>query len=239
MGKRTIIRNTYPAQFSIGVLILMFVISWFLSHQIFAVHIHDLDENTKVYFGMFLVSVALINMVLIMWEEILFPIKIKEVEGGIIFRNHRKKLRTQLLIYCTIPAIFTFIYFDYEVNHVRFFIWAAVCMIPPIIEKIVSGINNYNDFLILTNKTIEYKNNEKVGCFKTEDIRNITLIKDDRKFITKIQLLFTNNNNVTIDLDEMELQAFYRSINRFIINNYKHLLYNNPSSLDQKLSLQN
>jgi hypothetical protein len=222
MGK--IIRPTYPKEVSIGVLLLIFIFSYLLSHQIFDVRVHELKENKHVYYGMFLVSVAVVTMVLIMWEEILFPIKIKEIDGGMIFRNHRTKLKAQLLIYCTIPAIFIFIYYEYEVNHIRFLIWAAVCMIPPVIEKIVSGINNYNDFLKLTDKKIVYKNNEKVGEFKLKDIQHLTIVKDARQVIHKIQLAFKNNEEVTIDLDEMELDDFYSSINAFITTHYHHLL---------------
>jgi hypothetical protein len=222
MGK--IIRSTYPAGFSIGVLLLIFIIATFLSHQIFEVPIHDLDQNINVYYGMFLVGVAVIIMTLIMWEEILFPIKLKAVDGGLVFRNHRTKLKAQVLIYFSIPAIFTFIYFEYEVNHIRFFLWAAACMIPPVIEKIFSGLNNYNDYLQLTSEKIEYKNNEKVGSFKLKDLQSIAVINDERNIIQKIQLIHKNDAEVIIDLDEMELEAFYSSISKYITTNYKHLL---------------
>jgi hypothetical protein len=221
---RKVIRPTYPAEFSIGMLALIFIISCLLSHQIFDVPFSDLDQNKSVYFGMFLVGIAVVIMLLIIWEEILFPIRAKEVQGGVIFRNHAAKLKTQLLIYCSIPAIFGFIYFEYDVNHLRFFIWAAVCIASPIVEKIASGINNYNDFLELTNDKIEFKDNEKEGCFEIKEIQSITIIKDERNIIHKIQLLLTNNDNVTIDLDEMELDAFYDSIYKFITIHYKHLL---------------
>jgi hypothetical protein len=222
MGK--IIRPTYPKEVSIGVLLLIFIFSYLLSHQIFDVRVHELKENKDVYYGMFLVSVAVIIMVLIMWEEILFPIKIKEIDGGMIFRNHRTKLKAQLLIYCTIPAIFTFIYMEYEVNHIRFIIWAAVCMIPPVVEKIFSGINNYNDFLRLTDREVAYKNNEKEGTFQLTAIQNISIIEDERKVIHKVQLVLKNNDQVTIDLDEMELDDFFPSIDSYIATHYKHMV---------------
>jgi hypothetical protein len=222
MGK--LIRPTYPAEFSIGLLILIFVIACLLSHQIFEVPFHELEENKAVYFGMFLVGIAVVITLLIIWEEILFPIKVKEVNGGMIFRNHGTKLKTQLFIYCSIPAIFGFIYLEFEVNHVRFFIWATVCMVAPILEKIASGINNYNDFLELTNEKIEYKDNEKDGCFKMKEIQNIVIIKDERNIIKNIQLLLTNKKEITIHLDQMELDAFYDYINNYITTHYKHLL---------------
>jgi hypothetical protein len=173
---------------------------------------------------MLLVGAAVIIMLLIIWEEILFPIKVIEVNGGMIFRNHRTKLITQLLIYCSIPAIFGFIYFEYEVNQIRFFIWAAVCMVAPVLEKIASGLNNYNDYLKLTDKKIEFKDNEREGTFETQELQSITILKDERNIFHKIQLLSKNNDQIIIDLDKMELEAFYESINKFIETHYKNLL---------------
>lgn len=222
MGK--IIRKTYPTEFSMGILLLIFTISVFLSPELFDVPLHDLHQYKAIALGMFLVSAAVIIMVLIMWEEILFPIKLKSQDGGIVFRNHSTKLKTQIFIYCSIPAIFIFVYLNYEIHIIRFLIWTAVCMFPPVIDKIASGINNYNDFLKLTNDEIEYKNNEKEGIFRTDNIQYIKIIKDERNVIKKIQLLFKNNDHIIIDLDEMELEAFYVYINKYITNHYKHLL---------------
>lgn len=222
MGKT--IRPTYPVEISVGLLFLIFVLSFFLSSQLFKIPWHDLSEGTDIYFGMFLVSSSVVIMVLILWEEFLFPVQVKEVEGGVVFRNHRTKLIKQLLIYFTIPAIFGFIYFTYDVQLIRFIIWAAICVITPIAAKLVSGINNYNDFLTLTNEAISYKNNEKEGIFNLKEIEFITLINDERNVLHKIQVSLQNKSQVTIDLDEMELEAFYVSINEFIITEYKNLL---------------
>jgi hypothetical protein len=222
MGK--LIRATYPAEFSIGILALIFIITSLLSHQIFAVSFSDLNQHKSVYFGMFLVGIAVVIMILIIWEEILFPIKVMEVNGGVVFKNHRTKLLTQLFIYCSIPAIFIFIYFEYKVNHVRFFIWAAVCMAAPVLEKIASGINNYNDFLIMTNEKIEFKDNEKAGNFEIRNLESITIINDERNIFHKIQLTTINKDDIIIDLDEMELDAFYDSIKKYITAHYGHLL---------------
>lgn len=223
---KNLIRPVYPKEFSIGLLLLIFIIACFLSQQIFFVSIHDLKENRDTYLGMFLVSLALIIMILIMWEEILFPIKLKEIEGGIVFRNRQTKLRVQVMMYCCIPLIFIYVYWQYDVKLFRFIAWAAVCMLPPIMDKIISGVNNYEDFLKLTISTVEYKNNEKEGCFPIEDIMHITIVKDDRNVLNKIQLLLKNNNIVTIDLDEMELDAFFPSIYAFIKKHYSSLLKN-------------
>jgi len=222
-----IIRPTYPVEFSIGLLILIFVLSFFLSSQIFDVRWRDLMEGTNVYFGMFLVSSAVVIMVLILWEEFLFPIKIKpSADGVMVFHNHRNKLKTQLLIYFIIPAVFVFVYFYFgaKINTVRFIIWAAVCTIMPVAIKLVSGINNYNDFLKLTNDLIEYKNNQETGVFHVKDIQRITPIRDERKVLHKVEISTGQHGQVMIDLDEMELEAFLDSIDQFITAHYPGLV---------------
>ena len=218
-----LIRPTYPPQFTITFLTLIFIIASLLSFLIFDVPFNELDQNKNVYFGMILVGIAVIVMVLIIWEEFLFPIKVKEVQGGVLFRNHSTKLRTQALIYCIIPAIFCFIYLEYEVSLIRFLISAGICVICPVLEKLASGITNYNDFLKLTNDKIEYKDNEKEGSFEIKDIQKIVIIKDDSGIIKNIQISLRNNMNVIIDLHNMELDAFYDSIYEFITINYINL----------------
>ena len=222
MGK--LIRPTYPAGFSIGVLVLIFIITYFLSHQIFEVPVSALHKNQHIFVGMFLVATSVIIVFLIIWEEILFPITVKELNGGIIFSNHGTKLRTQLLIFLTIPALYCYIYFNYDVNEFRFFIWAAICIGAPIAEKIASGLTNYNDFLKLTDEKIQYQDNEKTGAFETKNIKNIIIIRDDRNIMTKLQLLLNNDDNIIIDLDQMELDAYYLHIENYITKHYKHLL---------------
>jgi hypothetical protein len=221
-----IIRPTYPVEFSIGLLILIFVLSFFLSSQIFDVRWRELMDGTNVYFGMFLISSAVVIMVLILWEEFLFPIKIKPGADGMVFHNHRTKLKTQLLIYFIIPAIFIFVYFYFgpKINTIRFIIWAAICTIMPVAIKLVSGINNYNDFLKLTDDRIEYKNNQESGIFYVKDIQRITPIRDERKVLHKMDVSTAQGGNVTIDLDEMELEAFLDSIDHFITAHYPALV---------------
>jgi hypothetical protein len=219
MGKT--IRPTYPLEISIGLLLLIFVLSLFLSGQVF-----ETQKGETVYFGMTLVSLAVIIMVLILWEEFLFPVKATPVEGGLLFRNHRTKLKIQVLFYFTIPLIFAYIYFNYEVNLIRFIIWAGICMIIPIVGKLFSGINNYNDFLKLTKDKIEYKNNEKTGAYNLQELYRIHLVKDERNVLHKIQLTTNGDQQVLIDLDEMELDAFFEVILKFIQENYKTLLAN-------------
>jgi hypothetical protein len=220
MGK--IIRPRYPVEFSVGLLLLIFGLSLFFSHEVFRVPGVNRDE--RMYFGMFLVSSAIIIMLLVLWEEFLFPITIKPIEKGLVFRNHRNKLKTQALIYTTIPIIFVFIYLNYEVNLVPFIVCAAICIMAPVLGKLISGIRNYNDYLTLMSDAIEYKNNEKGGIIKHSDIQHIILIKDERKVLHKIRLITTNNKEEMIDLDEMELEEYYHTIDKFISKYYKSLL---------------
>jgi hypothetical protein len=221
MGK--IIRPAYPAEFSIGLLLLIFALSFFLSPQIFDVSWGEMKQGTPVYFGMFLVSCAVVVVVLVLWEEFLFPIKISPTETGAVFRNHRNKLKTQALIYCFIPAAYIFVYFKYEINQVRFFIWATISMVAPVAGKLVSGLNNYNDFLKLTTELIEFRNNERTGKFSVNDVRYISLVRDSRKVLHKI-LVGINNQEVEINIDEMELEAYYATIDQFIVSHYPQLV---------------
>lgn len=222
MGK--VIRPRYPMEFSIGLLLLVFALSFFLSGQIFQARGYTINEGRDIYPGMFLVSCAVVLMLLVLWEEFLFPVKVKAEGRSVIYRNHRNKLKKQLLIYLIIPVIFTFLYFEYEVNMLRFIIWTAVCVVSPVAGKLISGINNYNDFLKFTQDSIEYKNNEKTGIFKLSELQQIILVRDNRNVLHKIQLLTTDNNTVIIDIDEMELEAFYLSIDKFVIAHYKDLV---------------
>ena len=219
-----VIRHTYPKEFSIGMLMLIFVLSSFLSSQIFNVSWRVFMSGSEVTLGMALVGCAVVIMALILWEEFLFPVHIKPKEYEVVFRNHSTKLKTQVLIYFLIPVIFGFIYFYYEVNHVRFFIWALVCTVVPVAGKLISGIKNYNDFLKLTNDTIEYKNNEKEGVLRVKEIERITLVKDESDVLHKVQVSMTNGNQILIDLDEMELEAYLETIQTFIIGHYKGLV---------------
>jgi len=220
-----IIRPTYPVEFSVGLIILIFILSFFLSSQIFYVTWPELKEGTNMYFGMFLVSSAVIIMVLILWEEFLFPIRIKPGADGVNFHNHRNKLKVQLLIYFIIPAIFTFvyIYFEPKINVVRFSIWAAICTLMPVGVKLISGIKNYNDFLKLDNDKIEYKNNHETGLFLVKDIQRITPIRDARTVLHKLEIS-TAQGQVMIDLDEMELEAYLDAIDDFIVAHYPTLV---------------
>ncbi len=221
---KKLIRPTYPKEFSVGLLLLIFTICCFLAPQIFIIPIQGLIENTDILIGVFLVSVAVIIMILIMWEEILFPIRLKEIDGGIIFRNRQSKLRVQVIMYCCIPAIFLYIYLKYDVKHFRFLLWAAVCMIPPVMDKIISGVTNYEDFLKLTVTQMEYKNNEKEGRIAVQDIQRIEILTDETDVMNKLQLHLKNDTIIQIDVDEMELEVFYESIQAFISTKYSDLL---------------
>ncbi|WP_033418242.1 hypothetical protein [Cytophaga aurantiaca] len=221
---KKIVRKTYPLEFSVGLLLLIFVTSCFMAQQIFVVSIHDIKDNHTDLLGVMLVSLAVIIMVLIIWEEILFPIRVKEVKGGILFSNRKKKLKVQVLMYLCIPLIFAYVYFSFEVKLLRFILWAAVCMGAPVLEKLISGITNFNDFLLLTDDFIEYKNNEKEGRFSVAEVQQIIIITEERIVSKKMQLDFKDGNSVVIDLDEMELDVFYETIDKFTEKHYGSLL---------------
>jgi hypothetical protein len=218
-----IIRPTYPVNFSIGLLLIIFVLSSFLSFEIFDVSWRAITEGGAPLLGMLLAGTAVVIMALIVWEEFLFPVRIKPVADQILFRNHFTKLKTQILIYCIIPIIAVFIYFNYDISYVPFLIWAVVCLVTPVAGKLISGIKNYNDFLKLTNDTLEYKNNEKEGVFPVRDIQEIKLIKDEDNVLHKIEVIM-RDRQVVIDLDEMELEAYYKTIDEFIKGHYKSLV---------------
>ena len=215
-----IIRPTYPKEFSIGILLLIFVLSSFLSFEIFAVRWQEILEGSSPTFGMLLSGLAVVLMALILWEEFLFPVRFKPTENEIVFRNHATKLQTQILIYCVIPVIVGFIYWNYEVATIPFLIWAAICLISPVAGKLASGVPNYNDFLKLTSDTIEFKNNEKEGVLHVNDIQEIILIKDEANVLHKVQVQMLNNSLVMIDLDEMELDEYCHTIEKFVTGHY-------------------
>src|SRR5690242_974145 len=215
-----IIRHTYPKEFSIGLLLLVFVLASFLSFEIFDVKWGEVMAGSSKVFGMMLAGLAVVFMVLILWEEFLFPVRFKPTEDEIVFRNHSTKLQTQIAIYCAIPVIVVFVFFNYSISYVPFIIWAGLCLVAPVAGKLASGLKNYNDFLKLTNDTIEFKNNEKEGVLKISEIQEIILIKDEENVLHKVKVLM-QNAEVMIDLDEMELEAYNETIEKFISGHYK------------------
>ena len=219
-----IIRPTYPMEFSIGLLLLIFLLSALISFEIFDARWHDVMEGQGPVQGMMLSGIAVVIVALILWEEFLFPVRIKSVEDQIVFRNHFTKLKTQVLIYCVIPVIVIFIYLNYEISPLAFFIWASVCLIVPIVGKFLSGIKNYNDFLKLTSDAIEYRNNKKAALMPVSEIIGIIMIRDDADVLYKVKVMMRNRTEVIIDLDEMELEAYYQTIDRFIMAHYDSLV---------------
>lgn len=219
-----LIRKTYPKEVSIGLLLLVFVITAFLSHQIFEGRAAVLNEGKNTYLGAVMVGSAVVIMMLVLWEEFLFPIHVKLDTDRVVFSNHRSKLRKQAGIFLLIPIIFVAVYILYAVNLVGFIIWAGICIVSPIVGKLISGIKNYNDFLALTDDAIEYKNNEKEGVYELKNVKQIVLIKDETKVLHKIQLILTSGQIVLIDLDEMEIEAFYASIDEYLTQHYKTLV---------------
>lgn len=217
------IRKTYPRDFSIGVLIIIFTCVFFLAGQLFEKHQPNLNGYLNMYVAYFLVSLAVLIMILILWEESLFPVTIIPEGDELIFRNHRTKLKIQALIFLSIPVIITFLFLNYEVKTFRFFGWAAVCAGLPILAKLISGINNYNDFLTLTSSYIEYKNNELEGKINISEVKSIELTKDEKGLHQKLILNMKTGDPLTIDMDEMELEDFYEAIDEYISEQYKSL----------------
>ena len=220
---RKTIRQKLPTEYSIGILILLYTMSYFLSGRLFHLHLHSSDESPSMSIAMLLASTTVIVMILILWEELLFPVKIRHVDNDILFRNYRNKLKIQVLMYLVIPVIVVWIYLNYPVNYYTYIPWALVCLVLPVASKLVSGINNFNDFLRLSDTEIEYKNNEKEGIIRIENVVQIELIKDSDGFLSKLDLKFQDNSNLIIDLDEMELEAYYESIEEYITEHYASL----------------
>lgn len=218
-----IIRPAYPLEFSIGLLLVIFSISGFLSFEVFSSPWHEVMEGGSTIFGMALVGAAVVIMSLILWEEFLFPIRIKPSKDEITFRNHFVKLSTQLIIYLLIPVIVGVVYFNFQVRPLPFFLWAGICTVAPL-GKLFSGVKNFNDFLKITNHTIEYRNNKKEGVLEIKKVMEIALIRDEEKVLHKIEVLMSDNRRELIDLDEMELEAYYHAIDDFITSHHSHLL---------------
>jgi hypothetical protein len=216
-----LIRKTYPKEVSIGLLLLVFVIAAFLSHQIFEGRAALLNEGKNTYLGALMVASAVVIMMLVLWEEFLFPVHVKFEGKAVVFSNHRSKLKKQVLIFLLIPVIFAAVYTLYAVNLLGFIIWAGICIISPIAGKLISGLKNYNDFLKLTDETLEYKNNEQEGVYELKHVQQIVLMKDETNILHKIQLVLTNGQSVQIDLDEMEIDAFCVSIDEYFNAHYK------------------
>lgn len=222
-----IIRPRYPLEISIGLLLLIFVLSGFLSLQVFRQTWNDVLDGGSALLGMALMGIAVVIMVLILWEEFLFPIKVIPTRDVVQFKNHRTKLFTQLLIYLAIPAILALVYLNYELNVVRFVIWTAILMLFPVMVKLISGIRNYNDFLTLSYTAISYQNNEEKGSFPVNTIKQLVPVRDNNRVLHKIQVILQDDRAVMIDLDEMELEAYFEAIDQALAVHYRALLSEN------------
>jgi len=222
---KKLVRPVYPVEISGVIICLIFLLTYFFSYHIFDAHFHfrDAQMHKAAYWGMFLVGIATVMATLIIWEEILFPVVVKQSADYLKVRNRRKKLHAQALLYLVIPVIFAFIYFNYHVNTFHFMAWMSVCLLAPLMQKLFSGIRNYNDFLNLSTSEIEYKNNKKQGKFLLAKVEYIQMVKDSDNILSKLKLGM-NNSEVTIDLDQMELDAYYDTIQDFMQKTYKNIL---------------
>ena len=221
--KKTI-RKTLPQNVSIGILIIIFIIVCFLAGQLFINKQDNASGFFNIYFADILVGIAAIIMVLILWEEILFPVNIKSEDSGYVFRNHRSKLIFQVFLYLTIPAIVAFLFFNFEVNMVRFFVWASAILILPVVGKLMSGITNYNDFLKLTPQRIEFKDNDHEGVYDVFSIQKIEFVKDGSGRIHEFVLKMKDGKSEVIQMHQMELDDFFDSIEEYAQEVYQPLL---------------
>jgi len=220
------VRSSYPIEMSLILLTGIFLFSCFFSYTLFDVPFHEAEKRETIYFGMFLIGIAVILATLVLWDEILFHVTLTSIEDdGLLFRNNQYKLLFQIFIYLGIPSIFGYVYINYEINHLYFILWLVVCMGLPLIKKIKSGIENYYDFLKLTHSGIEYKNNEKGGRFPIEQLESIRIIKNKETMTEKIELK-TNIDTIIIDLNEMELDDFFGPIEDYINAHYQKLIIN-------------
>ena len=232
---KKVIKSKLPTEYGIGILILLFGLAFFLSGRLFDHSLTNQGHASNSYLGMFLASLVVIVVVLILWEEILFPIKITHTEEEVVFRNHRNKLKIQVLLYLIIPVTIAYLKLYFDINLFFFVPWAIVCLLIPVAGKLVSGINNYHDFLRLTDEILEYKNNEKMGAYKVVDIHTMKLIRDEDNILSKLQLVLTDQSHIVIDLDEMELEEFYDSIEEYITQHFAvKLIVEKPIILEKK-----
>lgn len=217
------VRRSYPPVVSLFVLCFIFLVVSFFTCDIFGISLAYVLNHKRDYVGIVLAGIAAIIALLIVWEELLFPVVIKQSGDTLKVRNHRRKLHTQTIIYIAIPVIFVYIYRNFHVNTMHYLIWAAICTITPLVVKIYSGLKNYNDYLKLSSHEIEYKNNEKEGKFHVRDLSYISMRRDSHNMLTKLTLGMSTSE-VTIDLDEMELEAYYEAIEDFTKRTYTNLL---------------
>lgn len=221
--KKTI-RHTLPRNISLGILILIFVLVYLLAGQLFKTNQNDLGALLNGYLANFLVSTAVLIMVLILWEELLFPVNVKQVDSGYLFHNHRTKLKFQFFLYLTIPLIVVFLFLTYKVSEWRFFSWAFVVVVFPVVGKLISGIKNYNDFLQLTSKEIAFKDNDHEGVYELSQIQKLALTKDDSGHLNELILQLKNGEQTAIKVYQMELDDFIEYIEKYVNETYRALL---------------
>lgn len=221
---KKVVRQAYPIEVRAMILAFIFLVACFFTRDIFNITIHYSEEQKTAYVGMLLVGSAIVIALLVMWEELLFPVVINKNDSVLKVRNHRRNLLAQTFVYLTIPAIFTIIYLYFNIrNMFHFEIWACICIVIPLVANIFSGIKNYNDFLSLSPTEIQYKNDEKEGKYLIGEIKYISLVKEHDNLPHKL-ILGVADAEVCIDLDEMELHAYYENVQEFVFKTYRNIL---------------
>lgn len=221
--KKTI-RKRLPRNISLGILILIFALVYFLAGQLFVNERSSFGSFEQIYLDNFLVSTAVLIMILILWEEVLFPVHVKRVNDGHLFHNHRTKLWFQAVLYLIIPVIVVFLFLNYEVNALRFFGWAFVVVVFPVVGKLMSGIRNYNDFLLISPTGLSFKDNDHEGTYDVSQIQKVALTKDESGALNELILHLNSGGQETIKLYQMELDDFIEHIEKYLKETFHSLM---------------
>ncbi len=210
-------------ELDIVVISVIFLVAFFLSNPIFNLSYRDPVERNIAYTGMLLIGIAAMLVTLIVWENLLFSVQLKKVEGGVRVSNHTRKNVIQALLYAAVLVIFLVVFLFYPVHQNHFQVCLGLFTIIPVGHKVISGIRNSNPFLKLTRSEIQFRNHRKRGRFELKKIQYIRIIKGAGNTISKLRLGI-DDSEVTIDLDEMHVNAFDDNISDYIRTNYTTLL---------------
>jgi multisubunit Na+/H+ antiporter MnhB subunit len=210
-------------ELDVFIISLVFLIVFFFSSQIFEVSFNDPGQRNIACTGMLIIATAAILLTLIVWENLLFSLQIKSVEDGVKVGNHNKKNVFQAFFYLAILVLFLFVFLYYPINRFYYTLWFSFFAAVPILHKLIYSARNRNSFLKLTTSEIQFQNQQKKGRFYLKNIQYIRIVKGAKNSIAKLRL-GVDNSEVTIDLDEMKVDAFYDKIAEYIKKNYTTLL---------------
>ena len=216
----------YPVQrleLDILAICLIFLIALFFSNPVFDLSYKEPNHRLTAYTGMFLVGMAAVLLTLIVWENLLFYLRLRFVEDGVKVCNPTRKNVIQGLLYAGMLLLFLVIYVYYPVNEFYFRLWFSLFATIPIVHKITYKFRSSNPLLKLTRSEIQFRNRRKMGRFYVKNIQYIRIIKGAKDSISKLRL-GVDDDEVTIDLDEMNVDPFNDNITDYIKKNYTTLL---------------